>query len=169
MHAVVPLLRPAALLIAVLLPVAGARAQLVEDLRPSFQRETDPVRKARMFPRLGEAELSRVRYLGTQERYDDALAALEQYRDDAQAAHAALKSSGINADKKSNGFKQLQIHLRKSILYIGDTIAALPFERRAPFQEIQKQVEGFDKELIEMLFPRQPGRKPVEAKPRNQE
>lgn len=150
-----------------LLGVPAARPQApLEELRARFQRETDPARKARLFPKLGDAQLDRVRALGSQGKYDEALAALAEYRAEAQATHSALKASGINAEKRPGGFKQLQIHLRKGQRHLADTIAALPVDRREPFQATEKYLAALDNELIEMLFPRQPGRKPEERKPR---
>lgn len=169
MAGVVTVLRSFVVFAAALLLVTGAAAQRVEDLRPQFGRETDPVRKARLFPKVGEMQLDLVRSLATQEKYPEALAALEQYRDDARVTHAALKSSGINAEKKPGGFKQFQIHLRKGARHVTDTIAALPFEQRESFQAIEKEIEKLDQELILMLFPRQPGRKPEDSKSKNQE
>lgn len=152
-----------------LLLAAGTVAQSLEDLRGQFARETNPVRKARLFPKLGEAQLDLVHDLATHEKYAESLTALEQYRDDARATYAALKSSGINAETKPNGFKQLQIHLRKGARHVQDTIVALPFEQREPFQAIEKEIEKLDRELILMLFPRQPGHKPEETRPQNED
>lgn len=147
-------------LIALLVAPAVWAQRDVEELRARFQRETKPVDKARAFPKLGEAQLVRVRDLASKEKYEEALETFEQYRDDAVLAGNGLKSSGINAEKKSNGFKHLQIHLRRSGRFIEDTIASLPFDRREPFEAIRKELEKLDQELIDMLFPRQPGRKP---------
>lgn len=146
---------------------AETQAQTLEDLRSRFQRETDPVSKAKAFPKMGDVQLNEVRQLASQDKFEEALAMLDRYRDDAQLAYDALKSSRINAEKKSGGFKQLQIHLRRGARNIEDTVAALPFEQRQPFAEIQKDVERLDQLLIEMLFPRQPGRKD-DSKPKKQ-
>ena len=127
----------------------------------NVKRERDPVRRARMLPKVGEDEIGRARKHVNEETYDDALHILEAYRNAVQDTVAALKSSGINAEKKSNGFRHLEIHLRKSLRQLIDIVAAVPFERREPFQTIQKDLEGMDKELMDMLFPRQPGRAPA--------
>lgn len=125
------------------------------------ERERDPVRRARILPKVGDDEIGRARRHVNEEAYDDALHILEAYRNAVHGTVAALKSSGINAERRSNGFKHLEIHLRKSLRQLIDIVAAVPFERREPFQAIQKDLEGLDKELIDMLFPRQPGRAPA--------
>jgi len=124
-----------------------------------LEREKNPVKRARKLPKLGEAELDRVRDLTAIGKYDEAQATIEEYLEGVESTFAALKATGINAEKKSSGFKHLQIHLRRSARQLTDIIAALPFERRKPFQEVHDRVEVIDNELIDMLFPRQPGRK----------
>lgn len=131
-----------------------------------FDKEPDPVRKARRLARLGDAHLAQVLEKTQQKGYAAALQLLERYRLAVRTAHEALKASGRNAEKSPSGFKQLQIHLRKAVLQLNDTILAVPPEGREPFEEIRAELEAINKQLLDMLFPRQPGRKPVSAKPK---
>jgi len=150
-----------------LLPLTPAHAQdrLQED-KSRFQNESDPVRKARALPKLGEAELQLARKDTKEGNFAEALEVLHQYADAVQSAFAGLKASGINAEKKPKGFKELEIHLRKNFRQFDDVIAAVPLNQREPFELLRKQLEAIDKELIDLLFPRQPGRHPEGEKPK---
>jgi hypothetical protein len=132
----------------------------LDKLELRFAQETDPVRKARAFPKLGEARLNVLRGQLRDEDFAAGSKTLQQYRDEARTAFAGLKSSGIDAEKKSNGFRQLQIHLRRSIRQLADLITLLPFAEREPLETIQKELDQMERELINMLFPRQPGYRP---------
>lgn len=138
-----------------------ARAQNPEEIarrRAEFEREDDPINKARRFPRLGEELLKLLRQQVRQEAYDAALATLQEYRDLAQAAFEGLKNSGVDAEKKPAGFRHLQIHLRRSIRDLGQTITAVPVTQREPFVAIQRELEQINRALLDMLFPRYPAR-----------
>jgi tetratricopeptide (TPR) repeat protein len=150
-----------------LLALTPARAQdRLQEYKARFQNASDPVRKARALPKLGEAELQLARQHTKEGNFAEALEVLRQYGDAVQSAFAGLKASGINAEKKPNGFKELEIHLRKSFRQFDDIIAAVPLNQRDPFQQVRRQLEAIDKELIDLLFPRQPGRHPEGQKPK---
>jgi hypothetical protein len=140
------------------LHVATQQDTLTE-LRRRFEQETDPVRKARAVERLGNMHLEQFRRNTREEAFDAALQALEEYRNIVRSAHESLKKSGRDADRNPAGFKQLEIHVRQSISKLDQAILTIPFDRREAFQEIRKELEAIDKELVEMLFPRRPGKK----------
>ncbi len=125
----------------------------------------DPVQKAKSTVRWGEAQLEQVRREVRAENYDEALRVLTDYRDAVKSAHAALKASGRDAERKPNGFKHLQLHLRQSIQRLDQTILSLPSDLRDPFTAIRRDLDSIDKELIDALFPRQPAKKAGEPKP----
>lgn len=142
-------------------PVAQDR---IAELAAQFNRESDPVRKARALPKLGDAQFDLARQETDAGHYQQALKLFGEYRDEVKAAEAALKASGVNAERKPAGFKQLQIHLRLGLREIDQTILALPDQERPPFEALRKELVDVEKELIDMLFPRQPGKKPLPEK-----
>jgi len=73
--------------------------------------------------------------------------------------------SGKDAERKPNGFKNLQIHIRQNIPRLEQTILTLPVEQREPFEAIRKELDAIDRELIDALFPRQPAKKAGGTKP----
>ena len=125
----------------------------------------DPVQNAKSVVRQGELQLAQMRREVKAENYDEALRVLTAYRDAMKSAHAALKATGRDAEKKPNGFKNLQIHIRQSLQRLDRTILSVPVDQREPFAAIRKELDAIDRELIDVLFPRQPSRKPGETKP----
>ena len=152
--------------ITLLSPVAALPQNSTGSLRQQLQAEVDPVRKAKLLAKVGEAQLGLLRSEAAAGRYEGALKAIEIYRDDVKATLAALKASGRDAEKKPAGFKQLQIHLRKSIREFNQTILSLPVDMRQFFEPVRDQLQAMDQELIEALFPRQPGRRVEGNKPK---
>ncbi len=94
-----------------------------------YDQETDPVRKAR-----------------------------EQYRDEVRHIAELLKATGVDAEKKPAGFKELQISLRETVRHIDDLILTLPVDKRPFFREVRTDLVNTQNELIDALFPRQPDR-----------
>ncbi len=148
-----------------LFPAARAQDRIAE-LQAQFNRETDPVRKAKVLPKLGDARLGQMHREIDVEHYAQAVRILGEYRDEVKTVEAALKATGADAERKPAGFKQLEIHLRKSLRELGETILALPEEQREAFQNVRQELANIEKELIDLLFPRQPGKNQDENKPK---
>jgi hypothetical protein len=153
-HRAVLLAAGAALLSAPAFPIQDNLAKL----ETRFAQERDPVRKARAFPDLGEARINLFRQHLRVDDVSAALKILEAYRDDAQTAFEGLKKSGIDAEKHSNGFRQLQIHLRRSLRQLTDLIMTVPYDARESFETIRKELDQMDRQLLTLLFPRRPGK-----------
>lgn len=128
-------------------------------LRTQFQQESDPVRKAKAACKFGDAQIKQMRGEIDAGNVSGALQTLEDYRNTIRTAFAGLKESGINAEKKPSGFKQLQLHLRSNLGRLLDSVMSIPLDEREPFEAIRKELEKMDNELIDMLFPRQPGKR----------
>ncbi len=143
--------------------VAVAQDHLAE-LQAQFNQESDPVRKAKALMKFGDAQFELLGKQADAGNYGEALHVLQEYREEVKVTHAALKATGLDAEKKPGGFKQLQIHVRKSLRKLNQTITSLPYKERDPFEAIRRELEEIDKELVDMLFPRQPGRRPETEK-----
>ena len=128
------------------------------ELREQFEKETDPVRKAKALTRLGDAQWNAARKASAADDYAEARRLVRQYLDDSEAAANALKASGINAEKKPRGFKELQIHVRKSLRELDQMILSVPAEERGSLEVYRRDLLAIEKQLINDLFPRQPGK-----------
>jgi hypothetical protein len=145
----------------------GAQEYL-EALRMGFAREQDPIKKARLVGKLGNAQLAEAGKAADAGNYAQAMRLLEEYRDTVKQAYDGLKATGRDAEREPAGFKQLQIHVRQSIRKVDHLITALPFARREPFGSLRSELAALDKELLSVLFPRQPGGNKSNGKPKGQ-
>jgi len=149
-------IRIAGCLVSLLFVLPAAGQDRVDTLRQQFVREPDPVRHAKLFPKLGEALLARARSDEDAGQPGHALAALREYRDDLHKSFESLKAAGRNAEKHPAGFRELQIHTRKSLQQINQVVLGAPFDQREPFVVLQHAIEQIDQQLIQMLFPPPP-------------
>jgi hypothetical protein len=125
-----------------------------------FKRETDPVRKAKLLPHLGEQQLDEIERLTDTGDFVNSGKLLEEYRDEVKNTFKDLKATGVDPEKKPNGFKELQIHLRRALKEIDDVIRKVPEGPRVPFQVARQDVVQVNKELIDLLFPTHPDKPP---------
>lgn len=150
-----------AVLVAAMLSIPLFAQDRVADLRSRFERETNPVQKAKLMPALGEAEFKQIRKDFEADRLSDALALLREYRDQAQSCVKGLESMNVDAEKHPSGFKQLQISLEESLRRVDGLLAGMTSEEQAPFLEVRKDLDDMNRRLIEQLFPRRmPPEKP---------
>ena len=105
---------------------------------------------------LGEAEFRDILKDADSENFGEALAIFQQYRDEARACQKALEGKEPDPEKHPNGFKQLQISLRQSLRRLSDIIVGLPGDEQKPFQDVRRDLEQMDRQLIHELFPRRP-------------
>jgi len=153
-------------LLALLLPTLDAVAQ--DDLarrRREFDSQTTPVAKAKKLPNLGDAQFEAARRAMRDAKFDEALRLLLDYRDLVTSTRQALLAVVPNPEKKSAGFKQMEIHVRKSLDKMTDIVADAPVEQRGLFEAIRADLDAIGKLLIRDLFPRQPGRTPSGKQP----
>ena len=136
----------------------AAQDRFAEDLA-RYQNENDPVRKARALAKLGDEQVDLAK---RQLRADDdvgSLQTLEQYRDEVRATVAALNGTGVDAERKPAGFKELQISLRETVRRVDDLIFTLPADKRPFFREVRTDLVAAQNDLIDALFPREPAQK----------
>lgn len=139
--------------------ICRAEQDRTAEYKGKFERETDPIRKAKVFISLGNAQVSTFVRAASAEKFDDAFTTLNEYRGEVRATFDGLKGSGIDPERKPDGFKELQIHLRKTLWEMDRTMPLIPIERRTAFQDIRAELSRIHSELIHMLFPREPGSK----------
>lgn len=156
------------ILAALALSGAGFSQDRIADLRQRFAQESDPVRKAKKMPQLGEAEFQQIQKDVTSEEFTDALALLRQYRGEVQSCVQGLDATGTNAVKHSSGFRQLQISLRESLRRLDTMIPIISPEAQSGFIEERANLNEMNKHLIEELFPG-PKQPPTKARPSREE
>jgi len=128
----------------------------VAELQSRFDRETDSVRKVKILERLGDAQFEEARRAGKEGDNNTTGFTLEKYRDNVRVALQALKKQHPDAERHSNGYRQLEMHLRNGIREVEDTMLAAPAPYKPPLQIVRQDLIAMDEELIKLLFPRRP-------------
>ena len=141
------------LLLVMVTPLA---AQSLADLQARFERETSGVQKAKQIGKLGDAQFEEAWRAGKAGDYNAVGLTLERYRDNVRAAVDALKKQHPDAEKQSNGYRQLEMYVRKGIREVDDTLLVSPEGYKPPLQIVRQDLIKMDDELLKMLFPRRP-------------
>ncbi len=149
-----------------LVRVSPAAEEKLDQLKAKLAREDDAPTRAQITVKLGRELLNRTQQAYQEEQYRIGEAMLAEYLGYIRTAHQDLKKSGRNARKKPKGFKDLEIHLRKSIRLLDDLARAVPYISRAPIMATRQEMEVIWHELIAALFGlSQPEETPEEKKP----
>ena len=136
--------------------LAAQEYHTTEQWRAKFEHEADPVHKAKLLLPLGESEFKDAESALANDKAAESLDILKKYLDEAQSCQKALEEKFPDAEKHSNGYKQLQISLRGSLRRLDAMIVGLNEDDRKPFVEIRGQLDEIDRHLIHILFPKQP-------------
>ena len=153
---------PAILLSLVVVSAGIARAQQqdrMQEYKDKYDRESDPVRKAKALGNYGDAQIQQFVREASAENFDPATALLTAYRNEVRFVFDALKATGNDPEKKPDGFKELEFHLRKTLWQIDRTLPAVPIEHRESLQAMHDELGRIHMELIHLLFPREAGKK----------
>lgn len=154
-------------LIAIAFACSAVAQDRTAELRSHFTHESDPIRKAKLLPDLGEAEFVQIRKDAGDGNLNKALTLLQEYRDEAQSCAKGLDATAANAEKHSSGFKQLQISLQESLRRLDALLVSMTTDEQAPFLDVRKDLDDMDRHVLEQLFPRRVPEKA--AQPESQE
>jgi hypothetical protein len=130
-----------------------------DDTQARFDHEPNSVHKARLFEKIGDEQLSSTRRASQSGDFATVGQIMEKYRDNARAALDALKKEHPNAERQLNGYKQLQMHIRKALRDLKEILLLAPAEYKPPLQLVDRDLVAMDDELLRMLFPPRPGAK----------
>jgi hypothetical protein len=133
--------------------------------KSQFDGEKDPVRKAKILVKLAESQFQQIRSEADSGKQEDGLKDLETVRDECISTHEALKAKGLDPERKSAGFKELEISVRESLHRLREILAGLGGEDEKHYARVRAQLEQLNNELIRELFPRQPGAGQQNPKP----
>ena len=140
-----------AFLVAALFASSGA-AQDLAKLRQQLARANDPADRATLTVKIGEALLNQAAKMYAEGAYTDGDLLLAEYMGAVRAAHLSLRQSGRDARRRPKGFKQLEIHLRKSRRRLADLARSLPYSNRPPAEEARAEMEAMRLELLGALM-----------------
>ncbi|HEX4003884.1 MAG TPA: hypothetical protein VHX36_14635 [Candidatus Acidoferrales bacterium] len=145
--------------------MAGAAQQdAVAQFQARFERETDPVRRAKLMQRLGVDEFAKVQKDVSQGDIAEAGRVVDEYRDQARSCVGALDAKKINAAKHESGFKQLQISVQEALRRLDEILAELTADQQPEFAAARSELQKMNDHLVQELFPSSPPAKAPAAK-----
>jgi hypothetical protein len=150
---------PGALVFLVVLYALGAsprRQDNEPDLRVRIQRESNPVRKAKLEVRLGRVKLFQAIAAFDQGKVEEMNQLLGAYMEILHSAWERLKNSGRVAHKKPSGFKELDIELREDARYLEDLRRRIPYSERGAVEKTAGEVDELRNKVLKALFPPAP-------------
>lgn len=121
-----------------------------------FERETDPVHKAKLMVKLGRAEFDEIEAQAGSNNLAQAAGRLKQYQSQVDSVSKALDATKRNAAKHAAGFLQLQVSVRESLRRLNNILVGLTSDQQKPFLDVRDDLEGINRHLMLELFPSQP-------------
>ena len=70
---------------------------------------------------------------------------LEKYRDNVRVALEGLKKKHADAERQSNGYRQLEIHVRRGIREVDEILLRVPEEYQPPLQIVRRDLDSMDR------------------------
>ena len=128
----------------------------VAELQAKFDRENNSVKKAKLLVKLADAQFDDARRAGKAGDNNTVDATMEKYRDNVRAAFEALKKQHPDAERHSNGYRQMEMQVKQGIREVEDSMLAAPAAYRPPLQIVRQDLIAMDDEMIRMLFPLRP-------------
>lgn len=142
------------------------RQNSTDDIAGRFEHDTNPIHRAKMLPKLGDAEFVTIQKDVTDGNVPGAVAVLQKYRDQAQTCLKDLDAHEPDAERHPSGFKELQISLRETLRRLDSLMGDLTRDEQDQFSGLRKDLDQLNKHVIHELFPRQPGNEDMPAKPK---
>jgi hypothetical protein len=122
-------------------------------LQAHIDRERNPVKKAKLEIRLGRLKLEQAEAAYDQDQVKQGAALLASYERIMQTAWQTLQSSGRNAARQPQGFKELDIALREGLRRLDDLKHRISYYDRDPVEKTNQQLTKERSEVLQALFP----------------
>ncbi len=131
----------------------GLRNRKSSDLQTHFDNESHAGGKIKILEKLGEAETAAATHAQQESDYVSIAFIFEKYRDNVRTAFDLLKKQQPDADKHPEGYRHLELQVRRAIREVEEIIIIVPQEVRPPLQIVREDLLHIDDELIQILFP----------------
>lgn len=122
-------------------------------LRAKFAQATKPVDKGKLMVRLGRAEFDQIEKQVSDNNLSAAAGSLREYQEQADSVGKALDGLGVDAEKHSAGFLQLQISVREALGRLNNIVVGLTADEQKPFVDAREDLDALNRHLLGELFP----------------
>lgn len=156
--------RSCALLVSAALILGGSMGRAtdeISELQTSFDHENNSVHKAKILQKLGRLQFATARQAQQGGDFSQIGFIWEKYRDNVRACLEALKKQHPDAEKQSNGYRQLEFSAREGLREIDQTVLEAPDEYKPPLRLVRQDLFALDEEMIKLLFPRRVEHQPT--------
>jgi hypothetical protein len=130
-------------------PPSETEAQLLARIRD----EHDPVRKSKEETRLARIKLQQAIQAYGQGNIEQGTQLVNAYLGRIKDSWQILRSSGRNATRAPQGFKELDIELREDARLLDDLKRRTSYYERDPIEKAAKEVEQVRADVLQALFP----------------
>lgn len=123
------------------------------EARDLLQQSTKPVERARAYVQLSDIL---IRYVHSNIPRNDAVATrewLDQYQDAILSARETMLASGRNAQRHPEGYRELEISLRRHIRWLNDWSIGLVDQERTQIEDTMRTATAVRGEMLQLLFP----------------
>ncbi len=131
----------------------GRRPDTEQDLKAHIESERNPVKKAKLEIRLGRLKLNQAEADYNQGNVQQGAALLVEYTNAMEAAWQTLRTSGRNAARQPQGFKELEMVLREGTRRLEDLKQRISYFDRDPIDKTQQVISKERSAVLEALFP----------------
>lgn len=142
------------LLAAVLSVPLAAASDTLQELRDKLARERDADDRAKITVEIGEALLGQIAEALKKPDLEAGRTLLDEYVKTMRQAYEDLEASGRDARRKPKGFKDLEIHLRRSHKDLDELGHLLSFDELEPLRKAMEEIEDIREKLLENLMSR---------------
>lgn len=129
-----------------------AAADKIAELQARFDHESNPVHRAKLLEKLGDAQFDETRRAFKADDMVTVGVVLEKYRDNVRAALEGLRKKHGDAERDPRGYRQLEIHVRRGIREVDEILLMAPEQFQPPLRIVRNDLDAMDTELIHMLF-----------------
>ena len=124
-----------------------------QHLLARVQKETDPVKKSKGQTRLARIKLEEAIQAYEHGDIEQGVQLVNVYLGGIKDSWQTLRSSGRNAARNPQGFKELDIELREDVRLLDDLKRRISFYDRGPLEQTGKELEQVRAEVLQALFP----------------
>ena len=124
-----------------------------QHLLARVQKETDPVKKSKGQTRLARIKLQQAIQAYEHGDIEQGVQLVNVYLGRIKDSWQTLRSSGRNAARNPQGFKELDIELREDVRLLDDLKRRISFYDRGPLEQTGKELEQVRAEVLQALFP----------------
>ncbi len=135
------------------LAVAPPARDTEQQLLARVERETNPVKKAKLLIRLGRMKLDQAFDAYARGDFDACQKLMDDYYARMQDAWEVLEKSGRSAARKPEGFKELDIALREARRDLEDFETRVSYQERQSVEKVRKQTDDLRSHVLNALFP----------------